>query len=329
MAWTVAVFLLLPLPGWRRILLVAGATTLIVLTQVVAPGGFALSLHPVANASLAKDQARLLFDRSRRDGPREFGLALTQHAYDVDDETLAMLGDRPVAIDPWEIGIAWAYDLNWSPLPVFQGYQDYTEELDRINADEVASADGPARILRVNPAEVIGEYPTRTIDGRYPSWDPPGQALATLCHFQPLRTTTRFQVLGRTDDRCGEPQPAGTADAAEGEAVQVPAAGPGKVVFARIEGVGVSGLEKLTTLLFRARFRYAALDGLPAVRVVPGTATDGLLLRGDPTVTGTGPFAQAPQTRSISMSGAGDDLRYEFFRMSVAPASAGAEGGTD
>lgn len=316
-------FLLLPLPGLRRAVLLAGATALIVVTQVVVPGDFALGLHPVAAVRLAEDQAEVLLSPSRRDQLRDFGRAFDQSVYGLDERTLAALANEPVAIDPWEIGIAWAYDLDWSPLPVFQGYQDYTEELDRLNADEVASVDGPARILRVNPAKVVGEHPTRTIDGRYPSWDPPGQALATLCHFAPLRTTSRFQVLERTEDRCGEPEPAGTVDAGSGEAVDVPAAGPGEVVFVRIGGVEVSGLEKLRTLLFRAKFRYAALDGLPAVRLVPGTAADGLLLRGDPRLTGSGPFAQAPQTGSISLRGAGDDLRYEFFRMTVAPAGPG------
>ena len=91
---------------------------------------------------------------------------------------------------------------------------------------------------------MVGDSLTRAIDGRYPAWDPPAQALATLCHFAPISTDDRFQVLARTDDRCGDPQAAGSVVAREGEVVDVPAAGAGEVVFARIEGAGVSGLEK-------------------------------------------------------------------------------------
>jgi len=91
-------------------------------------------------------------------------------------------------------------------------------------------------------------------------------------------------------------------------------------VFVRVEGAAPAGTERLRALLSGQSFGYAVLDGEKAVRLVPGTAADGLLLRGDRRLTGEGPFAQAPQARTISIRGAGDDLEYSFFQMPVSPA---------
>jgi hypothetical protein len=316
-----AIFLVLPFGRSRRLLLGGGVVALVGLTQLVAAtGDFSPRFDPIAGVRLAVDQSKILVSPSRRETLSDYGRALMLQAYDLDRRTLAELEGQKVAVEPWEVGIAWAYALDWDPLPVFQNYQAYTQELDRINAERIASPDGPTRILEVDPAEVVGEYQTRAIDGRYPAWDPPAQALATLCHFAPLRTTRRFQVLGRTEDRCAEPTPAGAFEAATGEPVEVPRPDPGSVVFVRIEGAAPSGMERLRALLFRPEFRYAVLDGEKVVRLVPGTAADGLLLRGDRRLTGEGPFAQAPQARTISIKGAGDDLEYSFFQMPVAPA---------
>ena len=105
----------------------------------------------------------------------------------------------------------------------------------------------PARLYRL----IWPPAPTGTIDSRYPLWDPPAQAIATLCNFVPLETTERWQVLGRTVDRCGEPQPAGTVASSYGEPVSVPAPARGEVVFAKVHGVAIGGLERI-----RAAFHY-------------------------------------------------------------------------
>ena len=221
--------------------------------------------------------------------------------------------------------MAWAYDLNWSPLPVFQNYSAYTAELDRLNAERAASADGPDRILRQNPGAGGGAWPTtRAIDDRYPGWDPPAQALAILCNFETLRTTPQWQLLGRIHDRCGKPEPIGSVDSSYGETVNVPKARHGEIVFVRIHGVGVSGLESLGSLFYRAKARYAVVNGEKVYRLVPGTALDGLLLRGDRRLTGVGPFAQAPEAKTLELTGPDGGLRYEFFSMAVGKCAPGA-----
>ena len=67
----------------------------------------------------------------------------------IDPETLALVRDRTVHVFPSEAAVAWAYpELRWKPLPVFQGYQAYTDDLDRLNADALAAQDAPERLLR-------------------------------------------------------------------------------------------------------------------------------------------------------------------------------------
>jgi hypothetical protein len=317
-----ALWLIIP---WSRALnpiLIGGAAVLAALAfHAIPPSG--VTLDVIGNVRLAGNQVRTLFSGARRADIAEAGREGLKAIYRLDDRTLAELRGHSVHVDPWEIGAAWTYDLEWSPLPVFQNYSAYTDDLDRLNAAEVISPSGPERILRENPLLVDAEYPTRTIDGRYPGWDPPAQARAILCHFTPLHTTSRWQVLGRVRSRCGRPQLIRSTEARFDEAVSIPAPGRGQIVFARIHGVAVSGLERLRTLLFRSKLRFAVLDGSSTYRLIPGTAEDGLLLRGPAGLARGGPFSQIPQAETIEVTGASGELRFDFFAMAGPPIGTG------
>lgn len=310
-------FLVIPARGARRLLTLGGAMAAIVVTLIASPGGVP-SIDPVAHARAARHELGLALDPQERRESAAFGKAILQSLYDLDPKTLALLDGESVAIDPWEITIAWAFDLDWSPLPVIQGYQALTSGLDELNSERLEGDEAPERILRVDPAAVGGEYQTRTIDGRFPAWDPPEQAVATLCNYVPLHQTERLQVLGKVDDRCGEPESIGTVEAAPGETVDVPQAGPGEVVLARVQGAEVAGLERIRSLLYKPRPRTAIVNGEDEYRLVPGTADDGLLMNGDPAVIGEGAFAQAPQARTLAIDGAGE-VSIEFERIAVEP----------
>jgi hypothetical protein len=238
-------------------------------------------------------------------------------AYALEPGALRALRGHSVAVEPWEIAAAWAYRLDWRPLPVFQNYSAYTPALDRLNAEAVADPDGPERLLRENQQVVDAEFPTADLDDRFGGWDPPEQARAVLCHFAPLWEDERWQVLGRVADRCGPERPLGSADAAAGEAVPVPAPGPGEVVFARIHGAGVAGLERLQTFFFHAASRHAVLDGETRYRLVPETAGDGLLLRAAPGLVPPGPFDPVPEARTLAVEGGADRIAYDFYAMRV------------
>lgn len=316
------IWIALPLRA-RPALAAAGATLMIAVAMPAQLSGQVQStvdrLNAVANAGNAFESAADLFDRDGRAQASDDIRRLMTVGYEVEPEMLADLEGRTVAIDPWEIAAAWAYDLDWDPLPVFQGYQANTRALDELNADRLASPEGPERILRAAEDAWFATYPGRAIDHRQAAWDPPGQALATLCNFEILETGGSWQLLGRVPDRCGEPELVASVEARYGEEVEVPQAGPGEVVLARIEGAGVSGLESVRSLLYRARMRFATVNDGRRSRLVPGTAADGLLMNGPPELVGSGPFEQAPQAQTIELSGPSGDLRYDFYAMSVEP----------
>lgn len=322
-----AAVLWVALPWARRRwpLLLAGIAVIGALGLPVRPTGWPTNFDFVANVRLAGDQVASLASASRRERLREQGRQGLFALYMIEPRMLAAMQGRTVAVEPWEIAAAWAYELDWQPLPVFQNYSAYTSELDRLNADAVAAADGPERILRENPPLVYPEFPTADIDGRFSAWDPPAQARAVLCNFAPIVTDERWQVLGRVPERCGADRPLGAVEGKAGEPVPVPAPRPGEVVSVRIEGASVSGLERLTTMILHARIRRLVVDGERSYRLLPETAADGLMLSADPAVVADlGVFSPVPQARTIAVEGAGDDLVYEFFATPVKPAESAA-----
>jgi hypothetical protein len=305
--------------------LLAGIAVIAALGIPVRPTGMATNFDVAANVRYAGEQVGTLVDGSRREEISEDGRAYLQSIYVIDPRMLALMRDRTVAVEPWEIAAAWAYDLDWQPLPVFQNYSAYTSELDRLNADAVASPDGPQRILREYAPLVYPEFPTPNLDNRFAGWDPPEQARAVLCHFAPLLTDSRWQVLRRVADRCGRSRPLGSVEAGEGELVRVPDPGPDEVVYVRIDGAAVGGLEKLTTMFLHARIRRLVVDGGNSFRLVPETAGDGLMLRSDPSVVeDLGVFSPVPQVTRIAVEGGSGELRYDFYAMPVRTAPAPA-----
>ncbi|HET6997834.1 MAG TPA: hypothetical protein VFI03_04530 [Solirubrobacterales bacterium] len=297
--------------------LLAGIAVIVAIGWPVRPTGQTNNFDVIANVKHAADQVRTLASSSRRHELIDSGRAAMELIYQLEPEALAALRGHTVTVEPWEIGAAWAYDLDWRPLPVFQNYSAYTARLDQINSEALLSPDGPERILRENVGVVYPEFPTRGIDGRFPGWDPPEQARTALCNFAIVHASERWQVLARTPDRCGRSRPLGSVEASPGETVDVPAPGPGEVVWARVDGVEVGGLERLLAFLSHARTRHAILNGQRSYRLIPGTAADGLMLRSSNGIGGKGAFAQIPQARTIAITGVDDQLRFTFFAMPV------------
>jgi hypothetical protein len=306
---------------WRRWML-AAAVIVFAISLPVRPAGLETRFDAVTNLRTVWDSARTLVSQGRRDELTTGGRVGMQTAYALAPAALAQLRGHSVAVEPWEIGAAWAYELDWQPLPVFQNYSAYTSSLDRLNSEAVEDPDGPERILRDDTQVVVPEFPGLDLDDRFPGWDPPEQARAILCNFAPLYTDELWQVLGRVPDRCGAPHAVGSVTAAAGAAVQVPSPGPGEVVFARIGGAGVSGLERLQTFLFHAGSRHIVVNGTARLRLVPETAGDGLLMRAGTGVAEPGPFSPIPEATTIAVEGGADRLTYDFYEMRVSPARA-------
>jgi hypothetical protein len=305
--------------GSRRALGQGVAVSLIGLALFAMPGSSLWhSLQAAAHLDALRESTRALSSPGYRKRLATEARASMRGTYRLDPRIVAALGRRPVQIDPWEIGIAWAYDLNWHPLPVAQTYSAYTPGLDEANAAVLEGETAPAAILRYQGGEPgLGS----AIDGRYPGWESPAAMRAMLCHYRSAIATARFQLLERTGDRCGPIVEIGSAQTKTGSSVHVPAPPhPGDMVFARIAGVDVGGWEVLRNVLYRARARTVQLDGGRPRRLVPATAPDGLILRLGEGRDYPRPFALAPNADSIAIRIAGAEgrpLRIAFFAQRV------------
>jgi hypothetical protein len=239
--------------------------------------------------------------------------------YGLDPPTLAALQGKRVQIDPWEAAIAWAYELDWSPVPVFQNYVAYTRKLDELNAEAIEDPDGPQVILRQNPGNPA-LWGARSVEGRMPAWDPPEQNFATACNFVAVHTTPAWQVLTRVDDRCGELEPISTVTGQPGEAVKVPQAHRGQMVVMKLQGLEIEGLEKLKSLLWKPPVWTAVLNGGEvSYRILPGTSRDGMVVSRDPSLTGEGAFEQLPQVKDVAIEGVDRAIEFQFYRVKVGP----------
>jgi hypothetical protein len=230
---------------------------------------FADVVQPFTRADRAFDQLKTMVDSNRRKDLIDDTRSYMRKAYRLDAESRRLAGDAPVHIYPHEDTVAWAYELNWKPLPVFQSYSAYTTRLDELNADALASPDGPEVILR---------RPEPAVDSRNATFDSPAAVVSMICNYDELRATGSWEVLRRVDDRCGVQRPLVTVKGRLGDKIPIPTGNSHEMVLARVQGVQVSGRERLRAFLYRARERFVAINGI-TWRFVPGTAADGLLLR--------------------------------------------------
>jgi hypothetical protein len=149
-----------------------------------------------SNASLAVSQMEQVLSPSKRILIMQQGRTAIKRAYPIDQPTLSLLRGHTVHVVPYETAVAWAYDLHWRPLPVFQSYSAYTTSLDREDASALASARAPERILSNREPG---------IDGRVLAFDEGLTSRTILCRYRELRTTSTWQVLGLGPNRCGPP----------------------------------------------------------------------------------------------------------------------------
>jgi hypothetical protein len=301
----------------RRVWVPAIAVLVFALSLPLRPTGTADNIDFVSNVRFAVEQAHTLVSPGRRHTVMEEGRQGLKATYALTPQQLEPLEGHTVAIEPWEIGAAWAYGLDWKPQPIFQNYSAYTPTLDRLNAAAIEDPHGPERILRESQLAVNEEFPTPDLDNRFAGWDPPEQARAVLCNFIQITADDRWQVLGRVPDRCGPERELESVSAAAGEAVDVPKPGPGEVVLARVHGAGLSGLEHLQAFLFHAPSRHATIDGQFRLRLVPETAGDGLMLQAGIGVLPPEAFPLVPQATSIAIEGGADRITYDFYAFKV------------
>ena len=245
-----------------------------------------------ARSLVSETATAVIPDRAHR--VQERNRANLRKRYALDPTTLAELAGTRVSVDPFEAAVAFAYpEVAWAPLPVMQSYAAYTPVLDRLNADRLASPDGPERILRsvtftADPPNWLthqrghplrpGETIPFTVDGRYRWFEAPAAMLQTFCRYRQMSAIGMWQVLVRSGGSCGPAEPLETVTAQEGKPVQVPVeTRPGRFVTVRIHGLEPSLLDRVRTAMWKADEWYVTIADVALPDVAP-TAADGLLL---------------------------------------------------
>ena len=147
-----------------------------------------------------------------------------------------------------------------------------------------------------------------------------------LCNYSVFTTTDSWQILAKSPDRCGAPEKIATAEVGLGEQIEVPAGSDDDVVYARIDGLEGSLLQRVATTLYKAPEFYIDTDH-GTYRLVPGTATGPLVMRVPASVDPPAPFSFAPGTNGLRVWMKGpfgfiDSLRVTFFRLPISTGGA-------
>ncbi|MFL6163689.1 MAG: hypothetical protein ACJ74U_15900 [Jatrophihabitantaceae bacterium] len=193
-----------------------GCVTVLLISGTLAP------LSPADAVDRWGRQLQLLTDPGYRAQQLQQARLTAQRHYALSAEMRAAVTGPPVAVDPWETTLVWAYDLNWRPAPAFQGYVAYTAQLDALDAASITDAPADQEILRATG--------THSIDGRNRLWDPPRYLLTELCRYRPVLTDSRWMLLRKGADRCGSSQQLATQRVTAGQQISVPVAAADSLV---------------------------------------------------------------------------------------------------
>jgi hypothetical protein len=194
-----------------------------------------------------------------------------RNAYPLSDETLNYIGNKPMDIMPWEISLPFAYNLRWSPRPVFQCYSAYTDRLDMLNSQYFESINAPDFLL----------YALGAIDRRYPLFDEPATFRTILRNYKPVFIDGRFIVLKKTDARYPlSSKTIAVFDTELGKSISVPKT-KGGYLYAKIY-MEYNLLGKIANLVYKSPNVYIGLitvDGNRFLyRFIFSTARNGIFL---------------------------------------------------
>jgi hypothetical protein len=153
-----------------------------------------------------------------------------------------LMQGNTVAVSPWQVGEIWARPaIRFDPLPVLQDYSAFTSSLDQLDTTFLASSGAPRYILR---------QPLAVIDGRNPTFEPPGAQLAMECRYREVSADAVWQLLERQPDRCGRPRLISSITTGVGHVVTVPAAPAGDDVVATFH-LSTGVVMSVESLLFK------------------------------------------------------------------------------
>lgn len=158
-------------------------------------------------------------------------------------EFVRAIGKGSVHAEPFDYALAWSYGLRPDILPTIVNYGAYTPELDDIDRKWIAD-DATA------PQFIVRQQTTTALDSRFPLWDPPKTELEEICRYRPVKTSAKWELLRRGEDRCAAPRQLAGATVAAGQRIHVPKVSNGILVASVYPRRSLAGQAKATA--FRA-----------------------------------------------------------------------------
>ncbi len=192
--------------------------------------------------------------------------------YALDEQTVRYIRGRYVDIFPWDISLAYGYELNWYPRPIFQSYSAYTSSLDLINSQHFRGGDAPEVVL----------YSFKSIDGRYPIFDEPVTFEKLLCNYNAQHIDGEFIVLKRKEENsCKAREIFSSSVARIGGPIKIPNQ-VGAYTFARII-LEYSWFGKIVNLFFKVSPTYVKFINTNGAisekfRFIPDVARNGIFI---------------------------------------------------
>jgi len=306
-------------PAW----LVTAMLGLTIVTASVSGNVPALVTQPVqATKNFLGEAATMVSSHKQSAVIAQSRQELDDH-FQLPTKMVRLMRGHTVDVSPWQQTAIWAHPgIRFDPLPVLQDYSAFTPSLDQLDITFLASSNAPRYILR---------QPLAEIDGRNPSFEPPGTQLAIECRYHQVAADSVWQLLERQPDRCGRSQLLDKVTTGVGHWVAVPSAPVGDDIVASFglsSGVGWA----VESLAFKPPSVYLeANNGLVKWRFIAATGPEFHVLRASADLGYSSTFVPVhARNLRFSIDGEGPSpfgITISFYAIPVglAPGSSGAQ----
>jgi hypothetical protein len=216
----------------------------------------------------------LMFDKSYQDRMIEDGKTFSKNHYKLDNETINYIGNKTLDILPWDIGLPWVYDFNWSPRPMWWSFQVFSPQIDKLNAHHfLDEKEVPQTVL----------YAYKSTDYRYPLFDEPLTFQALLQNYEYVHTSGEFMLLAHNSKphTWKVEQDLGIVKGELGKPIKIPKYVSG-YEFADID-LKFSSLGKLMNTVYKPSlasimFKFSDNTYSQEFRFIPGASVDGVFV---------------------------------------------------
>ena len=199
--------------------------------------------------------SNVTFDRKAEEARRA-----AQQAYGLSPKMLEALRDSSIQVDPFETTLVWAYELPWKPVPIFQTYHVYANDLDEFNT-EALSRRGAGDAVLINSDYV------ENIDGRLSLWTPPRYQLSLTCSWSLEYRDGSWEKWVKAEDRCGSPELITSKSVVSNERVPIPLGSVDSLVVAKFESSSSNDLiSRAVDLLYKPLYEFKVQLGDRLIR---------------------------------------------------------------